>query len=224
MKRSIKTLYECVCALWGVLSLPQCKHYSPQHAQFDPFRHKCNPFHEDIKINFGRAVCMSLGRLFICSLKVDYLMEDFLRVRWDRTLMCLLEYSILKQMDSSITSRAGLYVTLRLCLKSLFSLQLRQQQNSSPKAISTIQSRLVFPKAPYLTSGRGWTWRETWWCVYSRHWKQKSWGHFQMATICQLTPGDTCTCMRTAGIILSFLSHILLCRHFQPVWSSRSRL
>ncbi len=23
------------------------------------------------------------------------------------------------------------------------------------------------------------------------HWKQKSWGHFQMATICQLTPGDS---------------------------------
>lgn len=59
-----------VCALWGVLSLPQCKHYSPQHAQIDPFRHKCNPFHEDIKINFGRVACMSLGEAFYLQSEV----------------------------------------------------------------------------------------------------------------------------------------------------------
>ncbi len=118
------------------------------------------------------------GRLFICSLKVDYLMEDFLRVRWDRTLMCLLEYGILKQMDSSITTRAGLCVTLCLCLKRLFPVQLRQQQNSSPKAISTIQSRLVVPKAPYMTSARGWTWRESWWFVFSPALKAKKLGTF----------------------------------------------
>lgn len=159
-----------VCVPCGVFCLHLSVSITLHNMQFNPFKYiNVIRFINILREIWVELYVWALWMHFICSLEVDYLLED-LRVRWDYPLMCLLEYTILKQMDSSIALRAGLRVTPRLCLKSLFPLLLRKQQVSSLKAINTIQSRLVFPKAMYLTSGKAseteWTWRETWWHVF----------------------------------------------------------
>lgn len=119
--------------------------------QFNPFKY----INAIRFMNISREiwVCMSFVNAFYLQSGGGLLIGE-LKSPMRLYPMCLLEYTILKQMDSSIALRAGLRVTPHLCLKSLFPLLLRQQQDSSLKAINTIQSRLVFPKALYLTSGK----------------------------------------------------------------------
>lgn len=181
-----------VCVPCGVFCLYLSVSITLHSMQFNPFKY----INAIRFMNISREIWVELyvwvlWMHFICSLEMDYLLED-LRVRWDCTLMCLLEYTILKQMDSSIALRAGLHVTPRLCLKSLFPLLLRQQQDSSLKAINTIQSRLVFPKALYLNSGKaseknGLEGKRDG-MVFPVNWKRKSWGRFLNGTD---LPADT---------------------------------